>query len=95
MLSDPPLSEREILLRTRAFGARIPIVLLIGCLDALFYEELVLFAHYVDKSMSMQCLLDTIADSLIHLAPLISAGEKSSERLQEVGDHGQTHERAD
>lgn len=39
-------------------------MLLIGCLDALFYEELVLFAHYVDKSMSMQCLLDTIADSL-------------------------------
>lgn len=60
----PGLTGRELLLRMRALGARFPIVLLTGCLDALSYEDCVLFARRLDKGMPIQRLLETIAEFL-------------------------------
>ncbi len=60
----PGLNGRELFLRMRALGARFPIVLLTGCVDALSYEERVLFARCLDKGMPIQRLLETIAEFL-------------------------------
>jgi CheY-like chemotaxis protein len=60
----PGLSGRELFLRIRALGARFPIVLLAGCVDALSYEERVLFARCLDMGMPIQRLLETIAEFL-------------------------------
>jgi CheY-like chemotaxis protein len=56
----PSLNGRELFLRMRALGAQFPIVLLTGCLDSLSYEERVLFTRCLDKSMSIQRLLDSV-----------------------------------
>jgi CheY-like chemotaxis protein len=60
----PGLNGRELLLRIRGMGARFPIVLLSGCLEALSHEDCVLFARCIDKSMPMHYVLDTIAEVL-------------------------------
>jgi CheY-like chemotaxis protein len=60
----PGLNGRELFLRLRAIGARFPIVLLTQCVDALSYEDRVLFARCIDKSMPVQRLLETIAEFL-------------------------------
>lgn len=60
----PGLNGREVLLRMRALGARFPIVLLTGCLEALSHEDRVLFARCVDKGIPIRRLLDTIAEFL-------------------------------
>jgi CheY-like chemotaxis protein len=60
----PGLNGRELFLRIRAMGARFPIVLLTGCLEALSHEDRVLFARCIDKGMPMHYLLDTIAEYL-------------------------------
>lgn len=60
----PGLNGRELFLRMRALGARFPIVLLAGCIDALSHEERVLFARCLDKGMPIQHLLETIAEFL-------------------------------
>jgi CheY-like chemotaxis protein len=60
----PGLNGQELFLRMRAFGARYPIVLLTGCMEALSPEERVLFARCLDKSMPMQRLLETIEEFL-------------------------------
>jgi CheY-like chemotaxis protein len=61
----PELTGRELLLRMRALGARFPIVLLAGCVDALSYEDRVLFARCIDKAEQIKSLLDTIAEFLV------------------------------
>ena len=61
----PGLTGRELLLRMRALGARFPIVLLAGCVDALSYEDRVLFARCIDKAEHIKSLLDTIAEFLV------------------------------
>jgi CheY-like chemotaxis protein len=60
----PGLNGRELFLRLRAMGARFPIVLLTGRLEALSHEDCVLFARCIDKSMPIHYLLDTIAKIL-------------------------------
>jgi CheY-like chemotaxis protein len=60
----PELNGREVLLRMRALGARFPIVLLTGYLEALSHEDRVLFARCLDKGMPIRRLLDTIAEFL-------------------------------
>lgn len=60
----PGLNGRELFLRMRARGARFPIVLLTGCVDALSYEDRVLFARWLDKSRPIEYLLETIAEFL-------------------------------
>ena len=60
----PRLNGRELLLRMRALGARYPIVLLTGCLDALSSEDRVLFARCIDKLMPINYLLEAIAQFL-------------------------------
>ena len=60
----PGLNGRELFLRMRALGARFPIVLLSGCLEALSHEDLRLFARCIDKGMPIHCLLNTIAEVL-------------------------------
>ena len=60
----PGLNGRELFLRMRALGARFPIVLLTGCLDALSYEERILFTRCLDKGTSIQRLLETLAECL-------------------------------
>ena len=60
----PGLNGRELFLHMRALGARFPIVLLTGCMDALSYEDRVLFARCLDKGMPIQRLLETIAEFL-------------------------------
>jgi NADPH:quinone reductase-like Zn-dependent oxidoreductase len=60
----PELNGRELLLRLRALGARFPVVMLTGAVDALSNEDRILFARCVDKGRSVQHLLDTIADFL-------------------------------
>jgi CheY-like chemotaxis protein len=60
----PELNGRELLLRMRALGARFPVVLLTGAVDALSHEERMLFARCIDKNRSIQYLLDTIAEFL-------------------------------
>ena len=60
----PGLTGRELFLRMRALGARFPIVLLTGCVDALSYEDRVLFARCLDKGMPIQRLLETIGEFL-------------------------------
>lgn len=60
----PGLNGRELLLRMRALGARFPMVLLTGCLEALSREDCALFARCIDKSMPMHYILNTIAEFL-------------------------------
>jgi CheY-like chemotaxis protein len=60
----PGLNGRELLLRMRALGARFPIVLLTGHLEALSHEGCALFARCIDKGMPMHYLLNTIAEFL-------------------------------
>ena len=60
----PELNGRELFLRMRALGARFPIVLLTGCLEALSDEDVRLFARCIDKGVPMHYLLDTIAEVL-------------------------------
>jgi len=60
----PGLNGRELFLRMRALGARFPIILLSGCIDALSYEDRVLFARCLDKGLPVQRLLETIAEFL-------------------------------
>ena len=60
----PGLNGREVLLRMRTLGARFPIVLLTGDLEALSDEDRVLFARCVDKGRPIRRLLDTIAEFL-------------------------------
>lgn len=60
----PGLNGRELLLRMRAGGASFPIVLLTGCIDALSYEDRVLFARCIDKAGHIKSLLGTIAEFL-------------------------------
>ena len=58
----PELNGRELFLRMRALGARFPVVLLTGAIDALSYEDRVLFSRCIDKGGSVQNLLETIAE---------------------------------
>jgi CheY-like chemotaxis protein len=60
----PEVNGRELLLRMRALGARFPIVLLTGSLDALSHEDRVLFARCIDKGRPIQYLLETIEQFL-------------------------------
>jgi len=60
----PELNGRELLLRLRASGARFPTVLLTGRLEALSYEDRVLFARCVDKGMPISQLLALVAELL-------------------------------
>jgi CheY-like chemotaxis protein len=60
----PGLNGRELFLRMRALGARFPIVLLTGCVDALSCDDRVLFARCLDKGRPIECLLETIAEFL-------------------------------
>jgi CheY-like chemotaxis protein len=60
----PGLNGRELFLRLRALGARFPIVLLSGCVDALSYEDRGLFARCLDKCSPTEYLLETIAEFL-------------------------------
>jgi CheY-like chemotaxis protein len=60
----PGLNGRELLLRMRALGARFPIVLLTGCVDALSCDDRALFACCIDKAQHTKSLLDTIAEFL-------------------------------
>jgi CheY-like chemotaxis protein len=60
----PELNGRELFLRMRALGARFPVVLLTGAIDALSYEDRVLFARCIDKSRSVQNLIEIIAEFL-------------------------------
>jgi CheY-like chemotaxis protein len=60
----PGLNGRELFLRMRALGARFPIVLLAGCIDALSYEDRVLFARCIEKATDINRLLETIAEFL-------------------------------
>jgi hypothetical protein len=48
----------------RALGARFPIVLLTGCLDALSHDDCVLFSRCIDKGRPISYLLETIAEFL-------------------------------
>jgi hypothetical protein len=48
----------------RALGARFPIVLLTGAIDTLSHEDRILFARCIDKSRSIEHLLETIAEFL-------------------------------
>jgi CheY-like chemotaxis protein len=60
----PGLNGWELFLRMRALGARFPAVLLTGCLDALSYEERILFTRCLDKGTPIQRLLETLAECL-------------------------------
>jgi CheY-like chemotaxis protein len=60
----PGLNGRELFLRMRALGARFPIVLLTGCLEALSHEDLRLFTRCINKGMPIHFLLNTIAEFL-------------------------------
>jgi CheY-like chemotaxis protein len=60
----PELNGRELLLSMRALGARFPIVLLTGAVDTLSQEDRILFARCIDKSRSIEHLLETIAEFL-------------------------------
>jgi CheY-like chemotaxis protein len=60
----PGLNGRELFLRMRALGARFPIVLLTGCLEALSHEDARLFARCINKAMPIHYLLNTIAEFL-------------------------------
>jgi CheY-like chemotaxis protein len=60
----PGLNGRQLFMRIRAMGARFPIVLLTGCLEALSREDRSLFSRCLDKAMPMHYLLDTIAEFL-------------------------------
>lgn len=60
----PEFNGRELLLRMRASGARFPVVLLTGGLNALSYEDRVLFARCIDKAEPIDSLLNTIAEFL-------------------------------
>ena len=60
----PRLNGRELFLRMRALGARFPIVLLTGCLEAISHEDARMFARCIDKGMPIHFLLNTIAEFL-------------------------------
>ena len=48
----------------RALGARFPIVLLTGRLEALAHEDAHLFARCIDKGMPVHFLLNTLMEFL-------------------------------
>jgi CheY-like chemotaxis protein len=56
----PGLNGQELFLSMRALGARFPIILLTGSIDALSYEDRVLFARSLDKSRPIKYLLEVI-----------------------------------
>jgi len=60
----PELNGRELLLRLRALGARFPTVLLTGRLEALSYDDRVLFTRCLDKGMPISRLLDVVRELL-------------------------------
>ena len=60
----PGLNGRELLLRMRAAGARFPIILLTGDIDALDRDNRVLFARCIDKGEPIQRLLECITELL-------------------------------
>jgi hypothetical protein len=60
----PGLNGPELFLRMRAFGARFPIVLLTGYLEALSHKDARLFARCIDKGIPVHFLLNTIAEFL-------------------------------
>lgn len=60
----PNLNGKELFLRMRASGARFPIILLAGCVDALSYDDQILFARCIDKGRPTTHLLETIAEFL-------------------------------
>lgn len=60
----PELNGKDLLLRMRALGVKFPILLLTGRLEALSYEDRVLFARCIDKAAPVDRLLDTIAEFL-------------------------------
>ena len=60
----PGLNGRQLSLRMRALGARFPIVLLTGCVEALSDEDVRLFARCIDKGMPANILLNTITEFL-------------------------------
>jgi CheY-like chemotaxis protein len=60
----PGLNGRELFLRMRALGARFPMILLTGSVDALSYDDCVLFARCLDKSRPIKYLLEAIAGFL-------------------------------
>ena len=60
----PGLNGRQLSLRMRALGARFPIVLLTGRLEAFSYEDARLFARCIDKGMPIHFLLNTLVEFL-------------------------------
>jgi CheY-like chemotaxis protein len=60
----PELNGKDLLLRLRALGARFPIVLLTGRLEALLHEDRALFARCIDKGMPIRRLLDVVTELL-------------------------------
>lgn len=60
----PGMNGRQLLLRMRAMGARFPIVLLSGCVDALTRDDRILFARCFDKGLPITTLLQAIAEFL-------------------------------
>jgi CheY-like chemotaxis protein len=56
----PGLNGRELFLRMRALGARFPIILLAGDVNALSHEDRVLFVKCIDKGMPIEHLLETM-----------------------------------
>lgn len=60
----PELNCKELLLRMRASGAKFPIALLTGSVEALSNEDHVLFARCIDKGTPISILLDAIAEFL-------------------------------
>lgn len=60
----PGLNGRELFLRMRASGAKFPILLLTGGLEALSHDERVLFTRCFDKGMPIERLLDALSEFL-------------------------------
>ena len=60
----PGLNGQELFMRMRALGARFPIVLLTGYLEALSHEDARLFVRCINKGMPVDFLLNTIAEFL-------------------------------
>jgi CheY-like chemotaxis protein len=60
----PGLNGRELFMRMRSLGARFPIVLLTGRLEALSHEDARLFARCIDKGMPIHFLLNTLVEFL-------------------------------
>ena len=60
----PGLNGRELFMRMRSLGARFPIVLLTGRLEAPSYEDARLFARCIDKGMPIHFLLNSLVEFL-------------------------------